>query len=217
MLTDFSQDSRVSHSSLGTPGSFVGGHEGADDEENSEENSQEMEFTPNSVEKLCLAFEQNPTNEELKLKVLHVLKKLYIKTGGSPIITTSPIPSNLSNLTPTEMINAVDNQLIKLNTSRKTDIVSKCFNIFNNVTNWIAEIIHLPIRVEMLASVKEDYVLRESLVSVFMGKNVKPSSSTTLFVSIFSHLSNTLPHGKLSIGNNNKKSRSDGRDKDEDS
>jgi hypothetical protein len=176
-----------------------------------------MEFTPNSIEKICLAFEQNPTNEELKLKVLHVLKKLYIKTGGAPIVTTSPVPSNLAHLTPTEMINAVDNLLIKVNTSKKGDIVSKCFNILNNVTNWVAEIMHLPIRAEMLRSVNEDHILRDSLVSVFMGRNVKPTASTTLFVSVLSHFSNTLPHGKLRIRDNNQKPGGDDRSKGEDS
>lgn len=163
------------------------------DSSDSEEIASEISTRPNAIEKLCLEYQQHPENEELKLRVVSVIKKLYIKTGGVPIVTTSVVPPNLVELKPEQMVNAIDNLMIYTNRTKKNDLIGKCFNIFSNFSMFFAKILQVPVKSKLFDMVSEDTIFRDSIVAVFLGHNISPSPATTLLISAASHLSNALP------------------------
>lgn len=140
-----------------------------------------------------MEYQANPDNAELRMKVMLIIKKLYLKTGGTPIVTTSALPPKFYELKPDEMVNAVDNMLLYLNRTKKNDIVTKCFNIFTNFGGWFARMLDVPVKPHLFSALNDDNLLRDSVVSVFLGKSVNPSPASTLIISALSHLSNALP------------------------
>ena len=142
------------------------------------------------VEKLCSDFMADPSSRELRSRVEATAKKLYLKTGGLPIIRQNPLPVDLTSVSPEHLINIIDNMIIHVNRTRKADMVSKCINIVSNLGAMLTASLNISTDVRVFHLVNEDLILRESLCAVVMGRQVSPSPTVCLIISAISHLSN---------------------------
>jgi hypothetical protein len=161
-----------------------------EDDEGLHQEDDYLDTKLNELEEMCKNLKAQPNNKEARAEIEARLKKLFLRTGGLPIVTSNPLPVNLAELTPDELVNAVDNALVHINRTRKQDMVSKCINIVSNFGNLVATVLNVKVDSRLFSLVNDDYILREAICGVFLGRNVNPAPGTTLTIGVLSHLSN---------------------------
>jgi hypothetical protein len=170
-------------------------------EEEESDNDNNINTSLNTLEKLCAQLKAEPTNSAVRAELEGRFKKLYIKNGGLSIITNSVLPQNLEELTNEQLINAIDQALLRIQSSKKNDLVAKCINIASNAGALLSRLMKIKIDSQLFNLLKDDFVLQEAICGVFLGKNLNPAPLTTLTIGVLSHLSNFTANVAFEINN----------------
>lgn len=165
-------------------------------EDNGEESMEDEDDSPLSVhagrsknitdmaEKVVLELKLNPGDPETREAAQHIIRKMYIDNGGLPFNSKDPIPHDLEKLSDKELGFVVENMIIHLARTQKSEVIAQATNAVSNVAFFMTG------EEALITQINSDGVLRQALLDTFLGSRISPL--ITLIISASSHVTNLL-------------------------
>jgi hypothetical protein len=159
----------------------------AEHEEEPQEPEDEQEYSySHDVEKLAYKIKVGDPYARPALELL--IHRLFRNNGGLDCKTTNLLPIDLPKLTDQEVINVAQNMITQINGSKKSGMTRKAVSAISNTARLACQMVGYPSGLdEVLQQVDVDTDLRDSLIQIFLGKNVSPSPKVTFTLSLLSH------------------------------
>lgn len=165
-------------------------------EDNGEEDMEDEDDSPLSVhtgrtknvaemaQKVVFELQVNPGDPETREAAKLLIRKMYIDNGGLPFNSKDPIPHDLENLSDKELGFVVENMIIHLARTQKSEIIAQATNAVSNVAYFMTG------EETLVTQINSDSVLRQALLDTFLGSRISPLLS--LIISASSHVTNLI-------------------------
>lgn len=136
------------------------------------------------AEKVVLELQVNPGDPETREAAKHIIRKMFIDNGGLPFNSKDPIPHDLEKLSDKELGFVVENMIIHLARTQKSEVIAQATNAVSNIAFFATG------EEALVTQINSDSVLRQALLDTFLGSRISPL--ITLIISASSHVTNLL-------------------------
>lgn len=123
---------------------------------------------------------REPTDEEMRERLMLLIRENYIKEGGMMMNKNNPFPLDLHSLTMEELSNVLDNMLLESNRRKRDGIIDRTVSTVGNMVSLAATAVGYTVPSEITGTIENDLMLKEGLVALMAGKGFKPSVPVTL-------------------------------------
>lgn len=136
------------------------------------------------AQKIILELKLSEGDPETRETAKLLIRKMYIDNGGLPFNSKDPIPHNLENLSDQELGFVMENMIIHLARTQKSEIIARATNTVSNVAFFMTG------EEDLVTQINSDSVLRQALLDTFLGSRISPL--LTLLISASSHVTNLI-------------------------